>query len=199
MDEIKTHDFQEMENSTVENYQSIKPETEMRVQEAQNTWDSVFNNNADGIKSEKNKEGEENGTDEINKDNSNQKKELVYSQETENKVKNQEETNRTDEEKALLQKLSSGELDGLVGNVIFTSGESTVWTEIKDGNPVRYKKGPGGKIFDGKENIRYEGKKITQEKWESDDEKLTFLQKFGWLIENDDVKNYSKKFKPEYK
>lgn len=197
MGEVKTNDFQEVKKSSIEHYQSIKPETDIKVQEARNTWDSIFNNNADGTKSEGIKEGKENGIDEINKDNGNLKKEIGNNQKTEYKVKNQEETNRTDEENTLLQKLSSGELDGLVGKLFFTSGGSTVWTEIKDGNPVRYKKGPGGKFFDGKENIRYEGKKHTLEKWETDDEKLAFLQKYGWLIENDDVKNYSKKFKPE--
>ena len=85
-----------------------------------------------------------------------------------------------------------------MGNDLYTTGGSVVWTEIKDGIPIRYKKGPGGKYFDGKENVKFEGKKSIREKWETDDEKLGFLQKYGWLIDNDEVKDYSKKFKPEY-
>jgi len=48
-------------------------------------------------------------------------------------------------------------MDGRVGNDLHTQGGSTIWTEIKEGNPVRYKQGPGGKFFNGKENERYEG------------------------------------------
>lgn len=197
MGEIKTDDFREVKNPAIENYQSIKPETDMRVQDVRNTWESVFRNNADGTKSEVIKEGNDNRTDEFNKENNNLKNEIGNNQEAANEVKNQGELDRTDEENALLQKLSSGELDGLVGNVIFTTGNSSVWTEIRDGNPVRYKQGPGGKFFDGKENVRYEGVKHTLEEWKTDEEKLAFLQKYGWLIENNEAKDYSSKFKPE--
>lgn len=62
--------------------------------------------------------------------------------------------NQTSEEKNLLAKLLSGVLDGFVGNNIVTSGGSTVWAMIKNGVPVRYKQGPGGRIFNGKENER---------------------------------------------
>lgn len=197
MGEIKTVDIRETNNPAIENYQNIKPETNMSVQDVQNTWDSVFNNNADGTKSEAIKKGNDNRTDEFNKENNNLKNEIGNNQEAANEVKNQGELDRTDEENALLQKLSSGELDGLVGNVIFTTGNSSVWTEIRDGNPVRYKQGPGGKFFDGKENVRYEGVKHTLEEWKTDEEKLAFLQKYGWLIENNEAKDYSSKFKPE--
>lgn len=103
---------------------------------------------------------------------------------------------RSREEKGLLEMLASGVLDGLVGDELITSGKSTVWTEIRDGVPTRYKKGPGGKIFNGKENERYEGVLHTLQTWKTDDEKLGFLQKFGWLIGNDDVRSYSARFKP---
>lgn len=102
---------------------------------------------------------------------------------------------RTKEETKLLKKLAKGMLDGIVGNDLWTSGGSRVWTEIKNGNPVRYKKGPGGKFFDGKENTRYEGVLHTLEEWKNDDEKLRFLQKFGWLLKDEDAKKYSAKFK----
>lgn len=197
MGEIKTVDIRETNNPAIENYQNIKPETNMSVQDVRNTWDSVFNNNADGTKSEVIKEGNDNRTDEFNKENNNLKNEIGNNQEAANEVKNQGELDRTDEENALLQKLSSGELDGLVGNVIFTTGNSSVWTEIRDGNPVRYKQGPGGKFFDGKENVRYEGVKHTLEEWKTDEEKLAFLQKYGWLIENNEARDYSSKFKPK--
>lgn len=103
--------------------------------------------------------------------------------------------NQTSEEKNLLAKLLSGVLDGFVGNNVVTSGGSTVWAMIKNGVPVRYKQGPGGKIFNGKENERIEGVLHTVREWITDEEKLEFLQQFGWLMKDADVKAYSAKFK----
>lgn len=104
---------------------------------------------------------------------------------------------RSKEEKRLLGKLLSGALDGIVGNDLTTSGGSTIRTVIKNGIPTRYKQGPGGKFFNGKENERYEGVLHTLEEWITDDQKLDFLQKFGWLIKDDDARTYSAKFKPK--
>ncbi|NCD04141.1 MAG: hypothetical protein EOM00_14345 [Clostridia bacterium] len=104
---------------------------------------------------------------------------------------------RTNEEKSLLAKLASGVLDGFVGDDLTTSGGSTVWKAIKNGIPANYKQGPGGKFFNGKENERYVGVLHTLEEWITDDEKLEFLQKFGWLMHDDDVRAYSAKFKPK--
>ena len=103
----------------------------------------------------------------------------------------------TNEEKNLLEKLASGALDGIVGDDLTTPGGSTVWTAIKNGLPVMFKQGPGGKFFNGKENERYEGALHTLQKWVTDGEKLQFLQKFGWLLKDAYVKAYSAKFKPE--
>lgn len=103
----------------------------------------------------------------------------------------------TKEEKKLLEKLASGALDGRIGRDLTTSGGSTIWKSIKDGIPAMYKQGPGGKFFNGKENERYDGVLHVLEKWVSDDEKLQFLQKFGWLLDDADVIKYSAKFKPK--
>lgn len=103
----------------------------------------------------------------------------------------------TFEEIGLLAKLAQGLFDGLVGDNLYTSGGSTVWTEIKEGVPTRYKQGPGGKFFDGKENGKYEGAIKVKEKWNTDDRKLEFLQKFGWLINDADAKKYSAAYKPK--
>lgn len=103
----------------------------------------------------------------------------------------------TDEEIYLLKKLASGVLDGLVGDDLTTLGDSRVWTVIENGVPARYKRGPGGRYFDGKENVRYDGVLRILQKWETDEEKLQFLQKFGWLMNDPDVKAYSAKFKPK--
>ena len=78
----------------------------------------------------------------------------------------------TDEEIYLLKKLECGALDGLVGDDLTTSGDSRVWKEIKNGVPAMYKRGPGGRYFNGKENERYDGVLHTRQRWETDEEKL---------------------------
>lgn len=101
------------------------------------------------------------------------------------------------EEKNLLKKLASGVLDGFVGDDLTTSGGSTVRKTIKNGIPEMFKQGPGGRVFNGKENVRYDGVLRSLQRWETDGEKLQFLQKFGWLMNDPDVKAYSAKFKPK--
>ena len=103
----------------------------------------------------------------------------------------------TKEEQTILKMLKDGLLDGFVGDDLITSGKSTVWKQIKNGVPQMLKQGPGSKFFDGKENTRIEGKLHILQEWVSDEEKLQFFQKFGWLMDNDVVKKYSAKFKPK--
>lgn len=103
----------------------------------------------------------------------------------------------TSEERELLKRMDAGEFDGIVGNMFQTDGGSTVWITIKDGIPTRFKQGPGGKFFNGKENERYEGVLHTLKKWVTDEERLDFLRKLGWLIHDVAVNAYSEKFKPK--
>lgn len=103
---------------------------------------------------------------------------------------------RLDEEKRLLEKLKSGILDGRVGKSFSFGAGSTSWFEIRNGEPARYRKGPGGKFFNGKENERYEGTTRITKKYKTDDEKLGFLQKYGYLMDDEDARNYSRKYKP---
>ena len=102
---------------------------------------------------------------------------------------------RTAEEKKLLEKFFSGVLDGQVGRDFVTTGGSTIWTAIKDNQIVKYKQGPSTKFFNGKENERIAGVLHTVQKWVSEDEILAFFQKYGFLIDDVDVKKYSAKFK----
>lgn len=104
---------------------------------------------------------------------------------------------RTSEEKDLLKKLGEGLLDGLVGDDLTTSGGSSVWMVIRDGIPRRLKEGPGSKHFDNRETIRIPGVRHVLQEWLSDEEKLEFLQKFGWLMKDEAVRAYSAKFKPK--
>lgn len=101
------------------------------------------------------------------------------------------------EEQNLLEKIAKGLLDGRVGPDFETSGGSTVWKVIKDGVPRMFKEGPGGKIFNGKENESFSGAVHLLQEWKSKEEILEFLRKFGWLMSDPDVKAYSAKFKPK--
>ena len=60
---------------------------------------------------------------------------------------------------------------------------------------MSYRQGESERFFNGKENERIPGKR-EEERFETDDEKLFFLQKYGWLIDDDEVRAYSAKFKP---
>ncbi len=102
----------------------------------------------------------------------------------------------TEEEQRLLQKLASGALDGRVGDYHFSDTGSTYWKTIENGIPAHYKRGPGGKFFNGKENERYEGALTRINRWTTDEEKIAFLRNYGYKIQDQDVKAYSAKFKP---
>ena len=65
---------------------------------------------------------------------------------------------------------------------------------IKNGEPVSYREGESTRFFNGKENERIPGKR-TEERYDTDDRKLEFLQRYGWLIDDSDVRAYSAKFK----
>ena len=103
----------------------------------------------------------------------------------------------TSEERSLLEKLASGLLDGLVGKEREYRGYRSVFCGkyIKDGIPVSYRQGQSQRFFDNKENERIPGKR-KEEHFTSDDQKLAFLQKYGFLIDDDEVRAYSAKFKP---
>jgi hypothetical protein len=104
---------------------------------------------------------------------------------------------KTNEEKRLLAKLASGALDGMVGNDKVYSGYKNVYVGkyIKNGVPVSYKEGESSRFFNGKENERIPGKR-EEEYYDTDEQKLVFLQRYGWLIDDEEVRVYSAKFKP---
>ncbi len=104
---------------------------------------------------------------------------------------------KTHEELNLLQKLASGVLDGMVGREKVHSGYKNVYygKYIKDGEPVSYREGESSRFFNGKENERISGKR-DEDHYDTDDRKLEFLQRYGWLMDDEDVRAYSAKFKP---
>lgn len=105
---------------------------------------------------------------------------------------------RSKEELKLLAKLASGALDGIVGAIRVYHGyeDITCGKYIEDGVPVSYRQGESKRFFNGKENERIPGKRI-EERYDTDDSKLEFLQKYGFLTDDDDVKAYSAKYKPQ--
>ena len=105
---------------------------------------------------------------------------------------------KSNEEKKLLDRLASGVLDGIVGDELVCHGYKNVYfgKYIKDGIPVSYREGESTRFFNGKENERIEGKR-SEERFETDDQKLLFLQRYGWLMGDEAVRKYSAKFKPK--
>lgn len=105
---------------------------------------------------------------------------------------------KTKLEKVILDKLSNGELDGKVGDTFVTGNYKNVYYDkfIKDGTPISRRESEGTKYFDGKENVRKPGK-IEDTPYETDEQKLGFFQRYGWLMDDPDVKEYSAKFKPK--
>lgn len=100
------------------------------------------------------------------------------------------------EEQKLLRKLSSGALDGLVGDFFESSGGKLHKKIIKNGIPMIINEGKSSRFFNGKENENIPGK-ITTEYFDTDEKKLMFLRKYGWLMNDSDVRAYSAKFKPQ--
>ncbi len=105
---------------------------------------------------------------------------------------------RTREEQSLLAKLASGALDGMVGDEREYRGYKSVYCGkyIKDGVPVSYRQGESERFFNGRENERIPGKR-EEERYDTDDRKLEFLQRYGWLMDDEEVRAYSAKFKPK--
>ena len=101
-------------------------------------------------------------------------------------------------EKIILEKLGSGMLDGVVDDdfVTGTYAKVTFRKIIKDGVPQILRFGADTKFFDKKENVRVAGKKSVQ-LFQTIAEKLSFLQKYGWLMSDPDVRAYSALFKPK--
>lgn len=102
------------------------------------------------------------------------------------------------EERNLLDKLASGLLDGMVGDEREYRGYKSVYCGkyIKDGIPISYRQGASERFFNGRENERIPGKH-EEERYDTDERKIEFLQRYGWLIDDEEVRTYSAKFKPK--
>ena len=105
---------------------------------------------------------------------------------------------KTEEEENLLVKLANGLLDGPVGDVREYRCYRTIYCGkyIMNGEPVSYKESEPIRLFNGKENELVPERR-EEERFSSEERKLEFLQRFGWLIDDDDVRKYSAKFKPK--
>lgn len=101
----------------------------------------------------------------------------------------------TNEERELYDRLENGEFDGMVGDLFENNYGSTFYTMIKDGKITRYKQTASKRFFNGEENESYGGTTKIVRQWETAEEIISFLQKFGWLIVDAAVNAYSAKFK----
>lgn len=101
-------------------------------------------------------------------------------------------------ENVILEKLQKGLLDGVIGNDFVTGGRGKVTYRkiIEDGVPKILRLGAERKYFDNRENIRVAGK-VTSHVFNTNEEKLYFFKKYGWLMKDPDVLAYSALFKPK--
>ena len=102
----------------------------------------------------------------------------------------------TPEEQKLLEKLASGRLDGMVGDEReYRRYHSILCGKmIRNGIPIFYtQQVPSGSVT--KQGSISSPIVREEETFESDDRKLEFLQRFGWLINDEEVRAYSSRFK----
>ena len=104
--------------------------------------------------------------------------------------------NITTEEKNLLAKLASGELDGQVGEESTGTDRKDIYCGmfIKNGEPVAYRQTEAPRFLGGKENEHIPGKR-SEEHYNTDECKLEFLREYGWLMKDNDARQYSARFK----
>ena len=78
----------------------------------------------------------------------------------------------------LLANLANGDYDG---ERIDNEENGVSWGfYIDDGTPVKYKEGKSREFFNGEENEYIPGKR-TEERYESDEDKQEFFEKYGYL------------------
>lgn len=80
----------------------------------------------------------------------------------------------------LLKNLAAGMYDGERTDTEMNGVASGFY--VDKGTPVKYREGPSTKFFDGRENTRTPGRR-TEKRYETDEEKTTFLQKYGFIKE----------------
>jgi hypothetical protein len=80
----------------------------------------------------------------------------------------------------ILKALADGAFDGERADSEMNGVSSGYY--IDNGTPVKYREGRSTKFFDGKENVRTAGKR-SEERFETDEERTTFFQKYGFLPE----------------
>lgn len=95
----------------------------------------------------------------------------------------------------LLRALAEGAYDGERTDSEMNGVSSGFY--IDSGTPVKYREGKTTKFFDGKENIRTPGKR-TEERFEAEEEKTIFFQKYGFISEmfggHPEVQDYSREY-----
>ncbi len=106
--------------------------------------------------------------------------------------------NFTELERSILTKLDKGMLDGVVGSDYRSKKNKDVIYRniIENGVPKAIQLKPKDEFFDGRDKVIISDAE-TVVIFETDDEKLTFMQKYGWLMDDPDARFYSSFFKPD--
>ena len=104
--------------------------------------------------------------------------------------------NHTPEEQHLLERMASGYLDGMVGDEREYHCYRKVFCgkAIRNGIPVCYRQSEPSRNPDNGENRS----EMTREEelFDTEEKKLEFLQRYGWLMADEEAREYSAKYKP---
>ncbi len=103
----------------------------------------------------------------------------------------------TSEEQHLLEKLASGTLDGMVGDEReYRSYHSTICGKlIRNGIPTAYRQSQPTGFFTGQGSEGNPDDRA-EETFDTDEQKLEFLRRYGWLMNDQEVQAYSARYKP---
>ena len=105
----------------------------------------------------------------------------------------------TPEEQNLLNKLADGSLDGMVGDEREYREYHSIYCgkTIRNGTPIIYRQSQPTQTADtsgNKNGISQRSEKV----YATDEQKRLFLQRYGWLMEDEQVRAYSALYKPEH-
>ena len=98
----------------------------------------------------------------------------------------------------LLNKLNNGLLNGVIGRDYKSRSEKYIIYRnvIEDGTPKSIRLKTDVAFFDSVDNV-FVSSVESIISFETDDEKLTFIQKYGWLMDDPDAQFYSSYIKPK--
>ena len=96
----------------------------------------------------------------------------------------------TNKEQHIVDIITSGKYDGMIGNLWESSSGKIYWTMLQGGKIVQFVAGATTRFFNGKENETYGNGARPNNIWETAEDIIKWVQKCGFLIPNKEVNDY---------